>query len=75
MYIYKNSIVLINSHMLIAESNYLRQLPHHHLDYCITVAGFIYTIQTPKNDLPGVELPTSPYTSKDKGGLVNLPNN
>ena len=23
----------------------------------------------------GVELPTSPYTSKDKGGLVNLPNN
>ena len=22
----------------------------------------------------GVELPTSPYTSKDKGGLVNLPN-
>ena len=26
--------------MLIAESNYLRQLLHHHLDYCITVAGF-----------------------------------
>ena len=24
---------------------------------------------------PGVELPTSPYTSKDKGGLVKLPNN
>ena len=23
----------------------------------------------------GVELPTSPHTSKDKGGLVNLPNN
>ena len=23
----------------------------------------------------GVELPTSPYTSKDKGRLVNLPNN
>ena len=71
--------------MLLAESNYLRQLLHHHLDYCITVAGF--TIKglhihykpkkkiTPKNALPGVELPTSPYTSKDKGRLVNLPNN
>ena len=23
----------------------------------------------------GLELPTSPNTSKDKGGLVNLPNN
>ena len=25
------------------------------------------------SDKPGVELPTSPYTSKDKSGLVTLP--
>ena len=38
-----------------------------------------YAIHTPYplfyNRLSGVELPASPYTSKDKGGLVNLPNN
>ena len=27
------------------------------------------------NHSPGIELPTSPNTSKDKGGLVDLPNN
>ena len=37
---------------------------------------WIYTeIEIKNNTAAGVKLPTSPYISKDKGGLVNLPNN